>query len=137
MTFSSGDQVTVVHPAISVSGSLTANGTDFINGGANSNITFTLDRDPQWRHQHLQPADLSFPTRCVASLAGNTSFDQVYIEAGTISSGTLALNLIGTTPNMSYMFASGFTVAAGGTMTVGANVPVGGSRVDAERRRER
>ena len=64
------------------------------------------------------------PYTLVASLAGNASFDQVYIEAGTISSGTLALNLIGSNPNMSYVFASGFTVAAGGTMAVGANVPV-------------
>ena len=64
------------------------------------------------------------PYTLVPSLAGNTSFDQVYIEAGTISSGTLALNLIGNNPNMSYVFASGFTVAAGGTMAVGANVTV-------------
>ena len=64
------------------------------------------------------------PYTLVASLAGNTSFDQVEIEAGTISSGTLSLNLIGTNPNMSYVFPSGFTVAAGGTMVVGANVPV-------------
>ena len=46
------------------------------------------------------------PYTLVASLAGNTSFDQVYIEAGTISSGTLSLNLIGNNPNMSYVFDS-------------------------------
>ena len=38
------------------------------------------------------------PYTLVPSLAGNSSFDQVYIEAGTISSGTLSLNLIGNNP---------------------------------------
>ena len=64
------------------------------------------------------------PYTLVPSLAGNTSFDQVEIEAGTISSGTLSLNLLGNNPNFFYEFPSGFTVAAGGTMAVGANVPV-------------
>ena len=65
------------------------------------------------------------PYTLVPSLAGNTSFDEVEIQAGTISSGTLSLNLLGTnTGNFYYEFPSGFTVAAGGTMAVGANVPV-------------
>ncbi len=64
------------------------------------------------------------PYTLVPSLAGNASFDQVYIAAGTISSGTLALNLIGNNSSMTYVFDAGFTVAAGGTMAVGANVPV-------------
>ena len=73
------------------------------------------------------------PYTLVPSLAGNTSFDQVDIEAGTISSGTLSLDLIGSNANMSYVFASGFTVAAGATMAVGAQ-RAGRAGVDAERR---
>ncbi len=123
MTFSSGDQVTLTFTAISVSGGLTANGTDFINGNGGSNITFgstaTLGGGT-----NTFDLPIYVPYTLVPSLAGNTSFDQVYIEAGTISSGTLALNLIGNNANMSYVFASAFTVAAGGTMAVGANVMV-------------
>ncbi len=52
------------------------------------------------------------PYTLVPSLAGNTSFDEVAIEAGTISSGTLSLNVLGTTiTNFSYEFLNGFTVA--------------------------
>ena len=67
---------------------------------------------------------INVPYSLVPSLAGNTSFDEVAIANGTISSGTLSLNLLGTnTTNFFYEFPNGFTVAAGGTMTVGANVP--------------
>ena len=67
---------------------------------------------------------INVPYNLVPSLAGNTSFDEVAIENGTISSGTLALNLLGTdTSTFYYEFPNSFTVAAGGTMTVGANVP--------------
>ena len=80
---------------------------------------------------------INVPYTLVPSLAGNTSFDQVYIESGTISSGTLSLNLLGTdTANFDYVFPNGFTVAAGGTMAVGANVPPPGG-VDAHRRGNR
>ena len=65
------------------------------------------------------------PYTLVPSLAGNTSFNEVEIAAGTISSGTLSLNLLGTnTTNFFYEFPNGFTVGAGGTMAVGPNVPV-------------
>ena len=40
MTFSSGDQVALDSTVLSVSGSLTANGTTFINTGDGSSITF-------------------------------------------------------------------------------------------------
>ena len=106
-----------------VSGSLTANGTTFINGGGDSNITFTSTATLSGGTNTFN-LPIYVPYTLVASLAGNTSFGQVYIEAGTISSGTLSLNLIGNNPSMSYVFASGFTVAAGATMAVGANVPV-------------
>src|SRR6185437_3828212 len=64
------------------------------------------------------------PYTLVPSLAGNTSFNQVEIESGAISSGTLSLNLIGNTANMSYVFPGAFAVNAGGAIMVGANVPV-------------
>src|SRR5205814_464341 len=68
---------------------------------------------------------VSVPYTLVPSLAGNTSFREVDIQAGTLSSGTLALDLLGTnTANFFYEFPAGFTVAAGATMAVGANVPV-------------
>ena len=45
VTFSSGDQVTLDSSASSVSGSLTANGTNFINGGGGSNIAVSSGGD--------------------------------------------------------------------------------------------
>ncbi len=123
MTFSSGDQVTLTFTAISVSGGLTANGTDFINGNGGSNITFGSTATLAGGTNTFD-LPIYVPYTLVPSLAGNTSFGQVYIEAGTISSGTLALNLIGNNANMSYVFASAFTVAAGATMAVGPNVIV-------------
>ena len=124
VTFSSGDQVTVdYNQAITVSGGLTANGTTFINGGGSANITFTSTATLSGGSNTFS-LPIYVPYTLVPSLAGNASFDQVYIEAGTISSGTLALDLIGSNANMSYVFASGFTVAAGGAMAVGANVAV-------------
>ena len=60
------------------------------------------------------------------NLAGNVSFNQVEIDSGIIPSGTtLNLDLIGTNnTNLSYVFPSGFNVAAGGTLAVGNYVPV-------------
>ena len=55
------------------------------------------------------------------------SFQDIDIFAGTLASGqTLALNAIGTvsTANLRYVFPGGFTVAAGATLNVGANVPI-------------
>ena len=124
VTFSSGDQVTVGwDEEIAVSGSLTANSTTFIDGGNTANITFASSGTLSGGGNSFNlPIYVSYTL--VASLAGNASLDEVYIEAGTISSGTLSLKLIGNNTSMSYLFASGFTVAAGGTMAVGANVPV-------------
>ena len=110
---------------ILVAGSLTASGTTFNSGtGTASNITVNTGGT-------ITPTTSTFnlplflPYNDVPSLAGNTSFDQVEIESGTISSGTLALNLIGTNPtNLSYVFPAGFTVDSGGTMTVAAGVTV-------------
>ena len=136
VTFSSGDQVTVgYNQEIAVSGGLTANGTTFIDGSASANITFASTATLSGGGNAFN-LPIYVPYTLVPSLAGNASFDQVYIEAGTISSGTLALNLIGNNANMSYVFASGFTVAAGGAMAVGAErAGLGG--LDAERRGSR
>ena len=61
----------------------------------------------------------------VQYLGNNTSFQQIEINAGTLASGTLNLNLIGTnTSKLSYIFPGGFTVASGATLDVGPNVPV-------------
>ena len=66
------------------------------------------------------------PYTDVASLAGNTSFDQVEITGGTLSSGTVTLNPIGNSTSLSYVFPNGFTVANGGTLAVSPNVSVVG-----------
>ncbi|MDB5349248.1 MAG: putative autotransporter protein, partial [Planctomycetota bacterium] len=65
------------------------------------------------------------PYNDVKNLANNAKFTDININAGTISSGTLALNLIGiNTANLRYVFPNGFTVGTGGTMNVAANVSV-------------
>ena len=123
MTFSSGDQVALYYTAPSVSGNLTANGTTFVNTGGGSNITFTSTATFSGGTNTFN-LPIYVPYNLVSSLAGNTSFDQIEIDAGTISSGTVSLDLIGNNANMSYVFPYAFTVAAGGTIAVGANVQV-------------
>ena len=125
VSFSSGDAVTLAASATSVSGSLTANGTTFTNQCCgNSSITFTPTATLSGGTNTFN-LPISVPYTLVPSLAGNTSFDVVEIQAATLSSGTLSLNLLGTvTTNFFYEFPNGFTVAAGGTMAVGAGVPI-------------
>ena len=60
----------------------------------------------------------------VPYLGNNTSFTQIEINNGTISGGTLNLNLIGTNTSMSYVFYQSFTVGAGATVAVGPDVAV-------------
>ena len=122
MTFSSGDQLVLYNTSLSVAGSLTANGTDFVNDGGNVNFgsAATLSGGT-----NTFAAPVYVPYTLVPSLAGNASFGQVYIEAGTDTSSTpLALNLIGSNASMSYVFDAAFTVAAGAAMAVGPNVTV-------------
>ena len=58
-------------------------------------------------------------------LGDNASFELIWINAGTLASGTLDLNLIGTnTSGLGYVFPGGFTVASGATLAVGPNVPL-------------
>ena len=124
MTFGSDDVVTLYYSTGSVSGSLTANSTTFTNTGGGSNLAFTSTASLSGGTNSFN-LPISVPYTLLPSLVGNTSFGQVNIQAGTISSGTLSLNVLGTnTGNFYYEFPSGFTVGAGGTMAVGANVPV-------------
>ena len=70
---------------------------------------------------------LTVPYADVAEMAANSnvSFEQIDIETGTMASGTLALNLMGTnTTGLSYEFPGSFTVGLGATLAVGAGVPV-------------
>ncbi len=123
VTFSAGNQLSMYGAVFSVSGNLTANDTSFVNTGDGSYMTFTSTATLSGATNTFN-LPINVPYNLVPSLAGNTSFDEVAIENGTISSGTLALNLLGTnTSNFYYEFNNGFTVGAGGTMTVAANVP--------------
>ncbi len=122
VTFSAGNQLSMYGAVFSVSGNLTANDTSFVNTGDGSYMTFTSTATLSGGTNTFN-LPINVPYNLVPSLAGNTSFDEVAIENGTISSGTLALNLLGTnTSNFYYEFNNGFTVGAGGTMTVAANV---------------
>ncbi|HLN27482.1 MAG TPA: DUF4214 domain-containing protein [Gemmataceae bacterium] len=58
--------------------------------------------------------------------SNNVQFAAIFILAGTEPKGqTLALNSIGTsTENLSYAFAGDYTVAAGATLNIAANLPV-------------
>ena len=125
VTFSTGDAVTLAESATSVSGSLTANGTTFTNECCgSSSITFTPTATLSGGTNNFD-LPISVPYTLVPSLAGNTSFDVVEIQAATLSSGTLTLDELGTvTTNFYYEFPNGFTVAAGGTMMVGPGVPI-------------
>ena len=56
----------------------------------------------------------------------NKSFQDIDILAGTLGTGTVNLNAIGTvsTASLRYVFPGNFTVAAGATLNVGPTVPV-------------
>ena len=55
----------------------------------------------------------------VPYLSNNASFEDIDINAGTIASGTLNLNVIGTnTSNLRYVFPGGFTIASGASVSV-------------------
>ena len=128
-TFASGDMVTLNGgnsggaSQIAVAGTLSATGTTF-TGTNGSNITVNSGGviNPTGSTFNLP---ILLPYNDVAYLANNNaSFDQIEINPDTLSSGTLALNLIGTnTANLSYVFPGGFMVA-GGALAVGMNVPV-------------
>src|SRR5262249_22814630 len=81
----------------------------------------------------ITPASSTFnlplivPYGDVASLGSgnNVSFDQVEINAGTLASGELDLNQIGTNPSsLVYIFSGAFTIASGAAVAVGPSVAV-------------
>ncbi len=149
LSFAAGDTVTMgsccAGQEIAVGGTLTADGTTFTGGGgsitvgsggnlAATNSNFSISQVSLANSSVLNSGDLTgdvfnvpiyIPYGDVQYLGGNASFDQININAGTLASGTLDLDLMGTnTSNLSYSFPGGFTVASGATLAVGANVPV-------------
>jgi hypothetical protein len=137
---------------IVVNGTMSATGTNFINPGnayASTNqvvvnsggelkatgSTFGVNQLTLANGSVLQSTDLAndifnlpiyVPALDIPLLAANRNFQAINILAGSLNSGTLSLNLIGTasTANLLYAFPSGFTVQPGATLSVGANVPV-------------
>ena len=144
--FGGGAGPAVISIATNDSGTLSATNTNFTTNGVGeitvgagglltaASSTFTLTSLTWDNSSVLGSGDLTgdtfnlpiyVPFGDVQYLSGNTSFEQIEIGSGTISSGTLALNLIGTnTTNLSYIFYQGFTVESGATIAVGTNVPV-------------
>ena len=69
---------------------------------------------------------ISVPAADVPLLTNNLSFETVDIDAGTLSSGNVTMNLLGTgsTAKMQYVFPGDFTVQLGATLNFGPSVPV-------------
>ncbi len=154
MTFASGDTVAIqggtggccsaAPSPIVVAGTLNANSTTFngaagtitANSGGNviaTNSVFNISYLDLTNNSVLNSGDLTnntfnmpifVPYVDVPYLGNNASFTQIEINNGTISSGTVDLNLIGTNTSMSYVFYQSFTVAPGATVAVGPGVAV-------------
>ncbi len=144
--FGGGPGPALIAVATNGSGTLNASGTNFTTNGVGNisvgagghltaaNSSFNLSSLSISDTSIFGSGDLTddtfnvpifVPYSDVQYLSNNVSFEQIEINADTISSGTLALNSIGTnTTNLSYVFPNGFTVASGGTLAVGINVPV-------------
>ncbi len=164
MTFASGDTVALeggvggccssAPSPIVVGGTLSATDTTF-NGGSStitadsggdviaSSSVFNISSLDLTSTSVLNSKDLTndtfnmpiyVPYADVAYLGNNASFTQIEINNGTISSGTLNLNVIGTNSSMSYVFYQSFMVGAQATVAVGPNVavvlPVGSTLTD-------
>jgi hypothetical protein len=124
MSLASGDVFTVNYAgSVAVSGSFSAIGTTIKNGGGGAKITITGTISGSG-NSYMIP--LYVPYGDVSSLAGNTSFDQIEIIAGTMQAGqSLSLDSIGTTTgSLSYVFAGAFTIGSQATVAVGPNVAV-------------
>ena len=116
---------------IVVGGTITATGTTFAPSGSTAatanfqvNTGSTLQSGSVTGNIFNLP--ISVPVADVPLLATNLSFQNVAIDAGTLSSGTVTINLIGTatTANLLYVFPGNFTVQTGATLNFGPNVPV-------------
>ena len=131
---------------IAVDGTLTADDTTFttnlagtsdlvVNSGGHlqaSNSTFNLSQLSLANGSILTSGDLVgdtfnmpifVPYIDIPLLGNSSSFDDIDINAATISAGTLSLNVIGTnTSTLRYVFPASFTVAPGATLIFGPNV---------------
>ena len=67
---------------------------------------------------------VSLPYNEVQFLGNNATFNDVDINPGTLSTGTLNLSQIGTASSLRYVFPGAFTVASGTTLTIGTNISV-------------
>ena len=114
-----------------VGGTITATGTTFApsgSAGATANLQVntgsTLQSGSVTGNTFNVP--ISVPAADVPLLANNLSFETVDIDAGSLASGTVTINLIGTatTANLQYIFPGNLTVPSGATLNFGPNVPV-------------
>ena len=139
MNFATGDNVYLLDTQIVVNGTMSASGDSFSPTTATTSPAsrstpaaswlpatapspslsspWTTQRAQEHRpdQRRLQHA-LYVPYNDVQYLGDNATFKAVYINAGTLSSGTLALNQIGTASSLEYVFSGGsdgFTVASG------------------------
>ena len=66
---------------------------------------------------------VSAPAAEISLLTNNASFEAIDIAAGSLNSGTVALNLIGSSTNQSYVFGGRASpVQSGATLNVGSGV---------------
>ena len=137
---------------------MTATGDTFTNIGRTTYHRGQLRRRADRQQQHLHPRQLSLdnnsmlnstdltgdvfnmpiyvPYNDVQYLGNNATFNDVDINAGTLPSGTLEPEPDRhQASSLRYVFPGGFTVAAGATLDVGANVSVLIQTSDAHRQR--
>ena len=149
LNFAIGDAVSIFNAEILVNGTLNASSDSFTNNNGNyatgiqvnsgghliaSNSTFSLSQLSLDNNSVFNSGDLTgnvfnmpiyVPYTDVQYLGSNASLHDVGINAGTLASGTLNLNQIGTnTSSLRYVFPNGFTIASGATLSVGTNVSV-------------
>ncbi len=154
LNFASGDIVTLQSQygsstPIVVGGTMNAAGTTFNNSGSYNNGTISVNSGG-----HMLASGSSFnissislnntsilnsgdwtsntfnlpifvPYNDVQYLTGNTAFQDININGGTLASGTLNLNVIGTNiSSIRYVFPASFTIASGATLNIAASLPV-------------
>ncbi len=142
LSFAAGDAVSLAGTfnggatqlLVSNGGLLTAAGTAFSGGNAAYNSVYLDNGSLLQANGGLSGNSFALPLYLAAGnvqyLSGNgnsnVSFQDIDLLTGSIPSGqTVALNAIGSdTSNLRYVFPANFTVKAGGTLTVGANVSV-------------
>ncbi|HKI35295.1 MAG TPA: hypothetical protein VKA46_25785, partial [Gemmataceae bacterium] len=129
VTFGATNDFATEQVVVGSGGLLNASGTTFTASTTNNSGLITVNSGGQ-----LAPSGCTFqlplflPAVNVANLGGassNVSFQDINIVAGTLSSGEVDLNAIGTsTTNLRYVFSGAFTIASGATLNVAASLPV-------------